>query len=168
MSITAPSIKKFYISLQVNTYLNKRNYCLVRGASQVVQLVKNPPVTAGDTRDVWSLGGQDPLEQEIATRSSIPAWNISRTEEPGGLQSLESQKTGPDGACTHRTVRATKCSALPSSVPKSNTWALSGNGCPQAKSWNTLFSTSQRHSVSFCLKFIKQPSGSQQTQNSLY
>ena len=34
---------------------------------------------------VWSLGGEDPLEKEMATDSSIPAWEIPWTEEPGGL-----------------------------------------------------------------------------------
>ena len=37
---------------------------------------------------VQSLGLEDPLEEEIATHSSIPAWEISWTEDPGGLQSI--------------------------------------------------------------------------------
>ena len=41
---------------------------------------------------VWSLGWEDPLEQEMVTHSSILAWEIPWTEEPGGLQSMESQK----------------------------------------------------------------------------
>ena len=40
---------------------------------------------------VWSLGREDCLEKEMATHSSILAWEVSRTEEPGGLQSTESQ-----------------------------------------------------------------------------
>ena len=40
---------------------------------------------------VWSLGQEDPLEKEIATHSSILAWEIPWTEEPGGLQSMGSQ-----------------------------------------------------------------------------
>ena len=40
---------------------------------------------------VWSLGGEDPLEKEMATYSSILAWRIPWTEEPGGLLSVESQ-----------------------------------------------------------------------------
>ena len=36
---------------------------------------------------VWSLGQEDPLEKGMATHSSIPAWRIPRTEEPGGLYS---------------------------------------------------------------------------------
>ena len=41
-----------------------------------------------------SLGGEDPLEEEMATRSSILAWKIPWTEEPGGLQSIGSQRGG--------------------------------------------------------------------------
>ena len=37
---------------------------------------------------IWSLGQEDPLEKEIATHSSILAWEIPWTEEPGGLQSM--------------------------------------------------------------------------------
>ena len=40
---------------------------------------------------VLSLGWEDPLEQEMVTHSSILAWRIPRTEEPGGLQSTRSQ-----------------------------------------------------------------------------
>ena len=43
---------------------------------------------------VRSLGWEDPLEKEIATHSSILAWEISRTEEPGGLQSVGLQGVG--------------------------------------------------------------------------
>ena len=41
---------------------------------------------------VRSLGQKDPLEKEMETRSNILAWEISRTEEPGGLQPVESQR----------------------------------------------------------------------------
>ena len=46
-------------------------------------------------QETWvrSLGGEDPLEKEMATYSSIFAWRIPRTEEPGGLQSMGSQKS---------------------------------------------------------------------------
>ena len=44
---------------------------------------------------VWSLGWKYPLEKEMATHSGILAWRIPRTEEPGGLQSMESQKVRP-------------------------------------------------------------------------
>ena len=41
---------------------------------------------------VWSLGEEDPLEKEMATHSSILAWQVPWTKEPGGLQSMGSQK----------------------------------------------------------------------------
>ena len=44
---------------------------------------------------VQSLGLEDPLEKEMATHSSILAWEIPWTEEPGGLQSMGSQKSLP-------------------------------------------------------------------------
>ena len=43
-----------------------------------------------------SLGQEDSLEKEVATLSSVPAWEIPWTEEPGGLQSMESQRVGHD------------------------------------------------------------------------
>ena len=42
------------------------------------------------------LDGEDPLEKEMATHSSIPAWRIPWTEEPGGLQSMGSQRVKHD------------------------------------------------------------------------
>ena len=42
---------------------------------------------------VWSLDQEDPLEEEMATHSSISAWETPRTEEPGGLQSTGLQKS---------------------------------------------------------------------------
>ena len=43
---------------------------------------------------VWPLGGEDSLEKEMATHSSILAWKIPWTEEPGGLQSMGLQTVG--------------------------------------------------------------------------
>ena len=54
-------------------------------------MVKNPPAMQ-ETR-VQSLHQEDPLEKKVATCSSILAWEIPWTEEPGGLQSIESQKS---------------------------------------------------------------------------
>ena len=45
---------------------------------------------------VGSLSQEDPLEKEMATQSSILAWRIPWTEEPGGLQSMGSQRVGHD------------------------------------------------------------------------
>ena len=62
-------------------------------ASQGVLVVKNLPVNAGDARHaVPSLGWEDPLEEGMATHSSILAWNIPWTEKPGRLQSMGSQR----------------------------------------------------------------------------
>ena len=60
--------------------------------SLVAQMIKN--LTTMQETQVWSLGGEDPLEKEMATHSSILAWEIPWTGEPGGLQSLGSQKVG--------------------------------------------------------------------------
>ena len=60
-------------------------------------MVKNLPVNAEDTRDSdSSLGQEDLLEYEMATRSAILAWKIPWTEEPGELQSMRSQRVGHD------------------------------------------------------------------------
>ena len=53
---------------------------------------KNP--CAMQEARVQSLGQEDPLEKEMATHSSILAWRIPWTEEPGGLQSMGSQRVG--------------------------------------------------------------------------
>ena len=60
------------------------------GASLVAQMVKNMPVM--QKLQVWSQGQEDPLEEEMATQSSIRAWEIPWTEESGGLQSIELQR----------------------------------------------------------------------------
>ena len=52
-------------------------------------MVKNP--LAMQETQVLSLGGEDPLEKRMATHSSIVAWEMPWTEEPGGLQSMGSQ-----------------------------------------------------------------------------
>ena len=61
--------------------------CRRAGASKVVPVVKNPPANAGDMGSVPCQ--EDPLEKERTTQSSILAWEIPRTEEPGGLQESE-------------------------------------------------------------------------------
>ena len=57
----------------------------------MVLVVKNPPPSAGDEMWVRSRGGENPLEEGMATHSSILAWRIPWTEEPGGLQPMGSQ-----------------------------------------------------------------------------
>ena len=51
---------------------------------------------------VWSLSREDPLEKETATHSSILAWKIPWTEEPGGLQSMESQSDATEHTHTQQ------------------------------------------------------------------
>ena len=58
---------------------------------EVAQMVKNVP--AIQETQVQFLGQEDPLEKEMATHSSILAWEIPWTEKPGGLQSMGSQKS---------------------------------------------------------------------------
>ena len=59
-------------------------------------MVKNLPAM----QETWVqfLGGEDPLEKEMATHSSILSWRTPWTEEPGGLQSTGSQRVGHDRA----------------------------------------------------------------------
>ena len=61
-------------------------------ASLVAQRLKRLP--AMQETQVQSLGWEAPLEKEMATHSSILAWRIPRTEEPGGLQSMCSERVG--------------------------------------------------------------------------
>ena len=65
-------------------------------ASLVAQIVKNPPAM----RETWvrSLDQEDHLEKGIATHSSILAWRIPQTEEPGRLQSMGLKRVGYDWA----------------------------------------------------------------------
>ena len=70
-----------------------------RQASLIAQLVKNLP--AMQETLVRFLGWEDPLEKEIATHSSILAWEIPWTEEPGGLPSMGSQRVGHDWVTEH-------------------------------------------------------------------
>ena len=62
--------------------------------SLVAQMVKRLPAIR--ETQVRSLGWEDLLEKEMATHSSIPDWRIPRTEEPGRLQSMGSQRVGHD------------------------------------------------------------------------
>ena len=67
-------------------------------ASHVAQVVKNSLANAGDIRDVGSIPGlgRSPGEGKNAAHYSILAWEIPWAEEPGGLQSMGSQRAGHD------------------------------------------------------------------------
>ena len=66
------------------------------GVSVVAQMVKNLPAMWETW--VWSLAQEDLLEKEMVTHSSIPAWEISWTDEPGGLESMGLQRVGHNWA----------------------------------------------------------------------
>ena len=72
--------------------LHKANRSIFHSGSPV----KNPPVMWES--QVWSLGREDPLEEGMATHSSILAWRIPQAEETGGLQSTVLQTVGHDGS----------------------------------------------------------------------
>ena len=70
---------------------NKKVLYILPRASLLAQTVKNPPANAGDL-GLISLGQEDPLEKGMVTHSSVLAWSVPWTEEPGGLQSLGLQR----------------------------------------------------------------------------
>ena len=73
----------------------------------MAQRIKHLPAV----HETWvrSLGWEDPLEKEMATHSSILAWRIPWTEEPGRLQSTGSQRVGHDWATSHTRTHLSKC-----------------------------------------------------------
>ena len=62
-------------------------------------VVKNPPANAGDVGSI--PGSEDPLEENMATHSSVLAWEIPWTEDPGGEQTIGSQRVGLDWVTEH-------------------------------------------------------------------
>ena len=79
--------RRDYFTLPILIFVMSKNEL---EASQVVLEVKNLP--AGDIRDVGSIPeSEDPLEEGLATPFSVLAWRIPWTEDPGRLQSIESQ-----------------------------------------------------------------------------
>ena len=76
-------------------------------------VVKNPPAMQ-ETQEmqVWSLGWEDPLEEEMATHSSILAWRIPWTEEPDGLPSIGSQTVGHNWVTEHTHTHPAKIIAF--------------------------------------------------------
>ena len=73
-------------------HIRKRRLSLMSVTSLLAQLVKNP--AAVQETLVQCLGWEDSLEKGMATHSSILAWRIPWTEEPGGLHSMGSQRVG--------------------------------------------------------------------------
>ena len=89
------------------TLVRKQSSCtlhvelLLRGPSLVVQRLQHLPAMWETW--VWSLGWEDLLEKEMATHYSIPAWEIPRTEEPGGLWSRK-ESDSTERLSTHSTA----------------------------------------------------------------
>ena len=84
----------FYETAMSGSCLPQISFHTFLRASLVAQRLKCLPAM----RETWvrSLDREDPLEKEMATHSSILAWKIPRTEEPGRLQSMGLQKVGLD------------------------------------------------------------------------
>ena len=82
-----------YVCVYIYMYIYIYIY-IYMPASLVAQIVKHLPTM----RETWvgSLRWKDPLEKEMATHSSIHAWKIPWTEEPGRLESMGSQRVGHD------------------------------------------------------------------------
>ena len=83
-------------NIYIFTHTHIYTYIYIFGVSLVAQRLKHLPAM----QETWvqSLGQEDPLEKEMATHSSILAWRIPWTEEPGGLQPMGSQRVGHDWA----------------------------------------------------------------------
>ena len=77
--------KSYFVKLVI------MNELCIHGASLVTHMVKNLPAM-WETQAQF-LGWEDLLEKEMTTHFSIPAWKIPRLEEPGGIQSMGSQKS---------------------------------------------------------------------------
>ena len=92
MAVTGNNSTRYRVSSSF-TVLKENVYLDVITASLVVQSVKN----LSAMRETWvpSLGWEDPLVKGVTTHSSILAWRIPWTEEPGRPQSMGSQRVGP-------------------------------------------------------------------------
>ena len=101
---------------------NTDNAYLPRAASLVAQRLKRLPAMW----ETWvrSLGQEDPLEKEMATHSSVLAWKIPWTEEPGGLQSTGAQRVGHDWETSLSLSRDTKISCRCCGVNEQGDWFL--------------------------------------------
>ena len=88
-SVISLHVIQYFININLY-YLIFYYYIVFIQASLVAQTVKNQPAM----QETWvqSLSQKDPLEKGMATHSSILAWKISWTEEPGGLQSMRLQR----------------------------------------------------------------------------
>ena len=100
---------KFYFLKPSDLVLINRNDKFQPWSSLVAQMVKNQPAV----QETWvqSLGWEDPLEEGMATHSSILAWKTPWTEEPGGLWYMGSQRVRHDWATKHTSFNLTEISS---------------------------------------------------------
>ena len=84
------------------SFPTKLSWCKSSTFAKVMLMVKNPPANSGGIRDVGSV---PELEEGMATHSSIFAWRIPWTEEPGGLWSIGSQRARQDWSELARSTR---------------------------------------------------------------
>ena len=97
--------------------------------------------------ETWvpSLGREDPLEEEMATHSSILAWRITWTEEPGGLQSMGLQRVGSDSVIKRVHTHTYTLPFLKKDVIKVLQKPTMGQVCPRK-----LLHFSMPHSIALC------------------
>ena len=88
--VISKTLRKWYVYYRYNSGISS---------------VKNLSANAGDVGWVKSPGWEDPREKEMATNSNILAWEMPWTEEPGGLQSVRSQRVRHDLATEQRCGR---------------------------------------------------------------
>ena len=102
----SPFAKICLLAVEIYTFFNSQ--VRPQRASLMAQMVKNLP--AMQEIQVQSLGWEDPLKEEVTIHSRILAWRIPWTEEPGGLQSMGSQRVGHDWATnTFTKSQSTHC-----------------------------------------------------------
>ena len=87
------------------------------GGSVVKKKKKKIHLSMQEMQETWvqSLGQEDPLGEEMATHSSVLAWKIPWTEEPGGLQFMGSQRVGQDWVTEH--IGTSSCCVYPHKWP---------------------------------------------------
>ena len=93
-SVLPSSCINLVLSCLINPNSDKQPPLSARGTSLMARLVKNLPVMQENW--VWFLDQEDPLEKGMAAYPRILAWEIPRTEEPGGLQSIGSHRVRHD------------------------------------------------------------------------
>ena len=95
LSVQGPLETK--VIYKISAFLKTFNPNKLYMAYQMALVITNLPASAGNLRDsALTLDREDLLEEDMAIHSSILAWRIPQTEEPGGLQSMGSQRVRHD------------------------------------------------------------------------